>query len=98
MYKYFLSLQAGTKYGRGSYFARDARFSYSYNQNHLFLVRVLAGQTAQGRPEYKRPPPKNPTKPHEDLYDSCVDNPLDANIYVVFEKWQAYPEYIISFM
>ncbi|XP_034734254.1 protein mono-ADP-ribosyltransferase PARP12 isoform X2 [Etheostoma cragini] len=90
----------GTAYGKGSYFARDASYSDRYasvkrTQNKImFAALVLVGEYTRGKSSYVRPPSKgNGTT----LYDSCVDNESNPSIYVVFEKLQIYPEYLINY-
>ncbi|NXS09780.1 PAR12 polymerase, partial [Neodrepanis coruscans] len=90
----------GTNYGTGSYFARDASYSHTYCRavekvNTMFVARVLVGDFIQGNAAYVRPP----TKSVDGLwfYDSCVDNELNPSVFVVFEKHQIYPEYIIEY-
>ncbi|XP_009321934.1 PREDICTED: poly [ADP-ribose] polymerase 12-like [Pygoscelis adeliae] len=90
----------GTNYGNGSYFARDASYSHAYCQptvktNIMFVARVLVGDYVKGNAAYVRPP----TKSVDGLrfYDSCVDDELNPSIFVVFEKNQIYPEYIIEY-
>ncbi|NXN17836.1 PAR12 polymerase, partial [Indicator maculatus] len=90
----------GTNYGKGSYFARDASYSHEYCQpvgktSSMFVARVLVGDYVRGAAAYVRPPPK----PLSSLrfYDSCVDNEFNPSVYVVFEKYQIYPEYIIEY-
>ncbi|XP_052645560.1 zinc finger CCCH-type antiviral protein 1-like isoform X1 [Harpia harpyja] len=90
----------GTNYGKGSYFARDASYSHAYCQpavktNIMFVARVLVGDYVKGNAAYVRPP----TKSVDGLrfYDSCVDNELNPSIFVVFEKYQIYPEYTIEY-
>ncbi|XP_040018846.2 protein mono-ADP-ribosyltransferase PARP12 [Gasterosteus aculeatus] len=90
----------GTSYGKGSYFARDASRSDCYVQvksgQHriMFVALVLVGEHAKGSSSFVRPPPKGNGKT---LYDSCVDSQSDPSIYVVFEKQQIYPEYLIDY-
>ncbi|KAK5867740.1 hypothetical protein PBY51_012204 [Eleginops maclovinus] len=90
----------GTAYGKGSYFARDASYSdrYARLKNNLnktmFVALVLVGEYSRGRSSYVRPPPKGNGK---DLYDSCVDSESNPSIFVVFEKQQIYPEYVINY-
>ena len=87
----------GTLYGKGSYFASKASYSMDYTtDNKLFVVRVLVGDYTKGNPSYTRPPPKNCSQRFGELYDSCVDNEKDPMIYVVFDKYQSYPEYIVD--
>ena len=86
----------GCMYGKGSYFAKKARYSADYtNCRTLFVVRVLVGEFTRGMPKYVKPPAK--AGQSLALYDSCVDNTKDPNIFVIFEQQQAYPEYIITY-
>ena len=93
----------GTLFGRGTYFARDAKHSHTYTKasasgiRYMFYARVLEGRTVKGKEEFKRPPPIHPDKPDGVLYDTCVDNKTNPSIYVVFEKEQCYPEYLIKY-
>ncbi|RMC02794.1 hypothetical protein DUI87_19985 [Hirundo rustica rustica] len=90
----------GTNYGKGSYFARDACYAHAYcqatAQGHLmFVARVLVGDYVKGNAAFVRPPEKNADKLW--FYDSCVDDELNPSVFVVFEKHQVYPEYIIEY-
>ncbi|NXL48213.1 PAR12 polymerase, partial [Podilymbus podiceps] len=90
----------GTTYGKGSYFARDASYSHEYCSSHnghyrMFVAQVLVGDFVQGNPEYLRPPPRASNSNR--LYDSCVDDPTDPSIFVIFEKHQIYPAYILEY-
>ncbi|XP_062448692.1 zinc finger CCCH-type antiviral protein 1-like [Rhea pennata] len=90
----------GTVYGRGSYFARDASYSHEYCQPTvkpavMFVARVLVGDFVEGNASYVRPPPKSANILQ--FYNSCVDNVLNPSIFVVFEKYQIYPEYLIEY-
>ncbi|NXA88991.1 PAR12 polymerase, partial [Melanocharis versteri] len=90
----------GTNYGKGSYFAKDACYSHTYCpatlQGHLmFVARVLVGDYVKGNAAYVRPPHKCADQLR--FYDSCVDNELSPSVFVVFEKHQIYPEYIIEY-
>ncbi|NWJ07150.1 PAR12 polymerase, partial [Crypturellus undulatus] len=89
----------GTVYGKGSYFARDASYSDNYcrEDSHtktMFLARVLVGEFTLGNSSYVRPPLKDNQKC---FYDSCVNNVLNPSIFVIFEKHQVYPEYLIEY-
>ncbi|XP_069484829.1 protein mono-ADP-ribosyltransferase PARP12-like [Ambystoma mexicanum] len=85
----------GTAYGKGSYFARDAAYSHSYSKltssetRIMFVARVLVGNFVRGKGEFLRPPGK--------IYNSCVDSVSDPSIFVVFEKHQIYPEYLVKY-
>ncbi|XP_075298332.1 protein mono-ADP-ribosyltransferase PARP12 [Opisthocomus hoazin] len=90
----------GTNYGKGSYFARDASYSHAYCEpavktNMMFVARVLVGDYVKGNAAYVRPPIKSADGLR--FYDSCVDNEFNPAIFVVFEKYQIYPEYIIDY-
>ncbi|XP_067387027.1 protein mono-ADP-ribosyltransferase PARP12-like isoform X2 [Emydura macquarii macquarii] len=90
----------GTSYGKGSYFARDAKYAHSYCQSlakgkTMFVARVLVGDFVGGRPDYVRPPHRSANI--LTFYDSCVDKVVDPSIFVIFEKHQIYPEYIIEY-
>uniref|UniRef100_A0A0E9XM90 Poly [ADP-ribose] polymerase n=1 Tax=Anguilla anguilla TaxID=7936 RepID=A0A0E9XM90_ANGAN len=66
----------GTAYGRGSYFARDAKYSHSYTGSSgmkaMFVCRVLVGCYTKGDSSYLRPPSRDGGD--SVFYDSCVDN------------------------
>lgn len=91
-------------YGKGTYFAVEARYSaddtYSKpdrnGRKHMYYVRVLTGIYTHGHPSYIVPPPKNPQNV-TDLYDSVTDNVNNPSLFVVFNDYQAYPEYLITF-
>ncbi|XP_072256056.1 protein mono-ADP-ribosyltransferase PARP12-like [Pyxicephalus adspersus] len=91
----------GTAYGKGSYFARDASYSHKYCKNTkseqciMFVARVLVGDFICGSSSYLRPPAKSTSG--SSFYDSCVDSKTNPSIFVVFEKHQIYPEYIIRY-
>ncbi|XP_069111217.1 protein mono-ADP-ribosyltransferase PARP12-like isoform X1 [Argopecten irradians] len=93
----FSGKTSGTKYGRGSYFAKSAAYADHYsNEGEMFLARVLVGQYAKGQSSFVRPPPVNPKDPFE-LYDSCVDSDSNPGIFVMFTFDQVYPEYVIKY-
>ncbi|NXY87847.1 PAR12 polymerase, partial [Alcedo cyanopectus] len=90
----------GTNYGKGIYFARDASYCHGHCQpavkkHSMFVARVLVGDYVTGYSSYVRPPPKSGAGLR--FYDSCVDNELNPSVFVVFEKNQIYPEYIIEY-
>ncbi|XP_059701771.1 zinc finger CCCH-type antiviral protein 1-like isoform X36 [Haemorhous mexicanus] len=90
----------GTNYGKGSYFSRDACYSHTYCQatlqgHFMFVARVLVGDYVKGNAAFVRPPVKCADKLW--LYDSCVDDEFNPAVFVVFEKHQIYPEYIIEY-
>ncbi|XP_073506582.1 zinc finger CCCH-type antiviral protein 1-like [Phyllobates terribilis] len=91
----------GTVYGQGSYFARDASYSHNYStptsggSRAMFVARVLVGNYVTGNPQMKRPPLRPGSSSR--YYDSCVDNTISPSIFVVFEKHQIYPEYLLEY-
>ncbi|XP_043944117.1 protein mono-ADP-ribosyltransferase PARP12-like [Protopterus annectens] len=90
----------GTAYGKGSYFARDASYSNDYSTStsssrFMFVARVLVGQFLEGYFWFVVPL-SNPEKANR-LYDSCVDSMHNPSIFVIFEKHQIYPEYLIKY-
>lgn len=93
-------LTCGFFWSLGSYFARDASYSHEYCSSHsgrysMFVAHVLVGDFVQGNPEYLRPPPRASNSNR--LYDSCVDDPADPSVFVIFEKHQIYPAYILEY-
>ncbi|XP_077998211.1 protein mono-ADP-ribosyltransferase PARP12-like [Glandiceps talaboti] len=95
--------RVGKKFGMGSYFARDASYSHRYTENdndgirQMFVARVLVGSYAQGQETFRKPPPKDVSRPLGEIYDSCVNNAGDPSIFVIFDNSQTYPEYVISY-
>uniref|UniRef100_A0A8C5PMB7 CCCH-type zinc finger antiviral protein n=1 Tax=Leptobrachium leishanense TaxID=445787 RepID=A0A8C5PMB7_9ANUR len=91
----------GVEYGQGSYFARDASYSHKHSLKDtdgkwtMLVARVLVGDYVTGNHTYRRPPFKLGSTTH--CYDSCVDNMVQPSIFVVFEKHQIYPEYLIEY-
>ncbi|KAM9753601.1 protein mono-ADP-ribosyltransferase PARP12 [Menidia menidia] len=91
----------GTAYGKGSYFAKNASYSDKYSRASgslnkiMFVALVLVGHHTKGSSSYVKPPAKGSSR---DFYDSCVDNERDPAIYVIFEKQQIYPEYLIKYV
>lgn len=61
----------------------------------MFLARLLVGEYTEGSPDYVRPPHKD--KGGMSLFDSCVDNVANPSIYVIFERQQIYPEYLLQY-
>ncbi|XP_007256102.3 protein mono-ADP-ribosyltransferase PARP12 [Astyanax mexicanus] len=89
----------GTAYGKGSYFARDANYSHRYTNDSgprcMFVCRVLVGEYTTGLPSHVRPPLKDGGDTV--FFDSCVNDINNPSIFVVFEKHQVYPEYLIQY-
>ncbi|XP_030211514.1 uncharacterized protein LOC115543102 [Gadus morhua] len=99
----------GTAYGKGSYFARDASYSHKYIGNastvrSMFVSRVLVGHHTWGDASYVRPPSKDGgdtlikgALSRRTFYDSCVDDIHSPSIFVVFDRPQIYPEFLLTY-
>lgn len=61
----------------------------------MFVALVLVGEYTRGTGAYVRPPHKPDGKT---FYDSCVNQVNDPSIFVIFEKQQIYPEYVIEYV
>uniref|UniRef100_A0A8C5PFB9 TCDD inducible poly(ADP-ribose) polymerase n=1 Tax=Leptobrachium leishanense TaxID=445787 RepID=A0A8C5PFB9_9ANUR len=92
-----------TLFGQGSYFARKASYSHGFSKrstkgvHYMFLAKVLSGRYTVGNHTMRRPPPLNPLSITSDLYDSCVDNFFEPQIFVIFNDDQSYPYFIIQY-
>ena len=92
-------------YGRGVYFARDASYSarntYTPRDRngykYMYFVRVLTGEYTAGNRDMLAPPPKNPSKDPNILFDSVVNSMHNPQIFVVFHDAHAYPDYLVVF-
>lgn len=60
----------------------------------MFMCRVLVGSYTQGQSHYHLPPSRDGGNIQ---YDSCVNDIHDPSIFVVFDKQQIYPEYLITY-
>ena len=92
---------SGTRFGKGSYFALTAKYSDCYtdhNNRIMFMVKVLVGEYRQGHSSFVRPPSKDATNKSSELYDSCVDDEINPNIFVIFDLYQVYPEFVVKYM
>ncbi|XP_044288832.1 protein mono-ADP-ribosyltransferase TIPARP [Varanus komodoensis] len=92
-----------TMFGQGSYFARKASYSHNFSKrspkgvHYMFLAKVLTGRYTVGNHSMRRPPPVNPASITSDLYDSCVDNFFEPQIFVIFNDDQSYPYFVIQY-
>jgi hypothetical protein len=81
-------------YGKGTYFAEKASYSFSYMKQgrdgvaYMFLCTVLTGRMCRG---------SNQLVINTENYDSAVDNIDNPTIFVSPHSAAAYPKYIISF-
>lgn len=82
-----------TKYGKGNYFTKYALSSHkSYSSDSkdivMLVARVLVGNSIEGNRWYTTCPLH---------YDSCVDTKVDPSTFVIFEKDQILPQYVIEY-
>jgi hypothetical protein len=81
-------------YGKGTYFAEKASYSFSYMKQgrdgvaYMFLCTVQTGRMCRG---------SNQLVINTENYDSAVDNLDNPTIFVSPHAAAAYPKYIISF-
>jgi len=97
----------GVLYGKGTYFARDASLAYKYSTpesetgaRYMFVASVLVGRSALGSRDMVRPPPMMngvTSTARTELYDSCVNCLNDPTTFVIFERDQCYPRYLITY-
>ena len=93
----------GAIWGRGAYFAVEAKHSDNYatasdeGYHYMYMARVLVGCYVQGSKGLQRPPPVDLHKPKE-LADAVVDDVDHPHIYVIFRNQQIYPEYLVQYM
>ena len=98
------SLFLATAFGRGVYFARRASYScretYSPPDTdglrYMYYARVLIGEYTTGDSSMIVPPSKNSSDPNE-RFDSVVDDTKKPTIYVMFQDYEYYTEYLITF-
>ncbi|RXN08118.1 poly [ADP-ribose] polymerase 12-like protein [Labeo rohita] len=85
-------------YGQGIYFSKDARYWNEWADGSalrlMFACRVLVGYYTRGAAHFRHPPAKNA---EGKLYDSCVDDKRDPSVFVVFDRCQIYPEFLITY-
>ncbi|KPP67272.1 poly-like [Scleropages formosus] len=106
-----LSGMHGRVYGKGIYFARDAKYSSKYCQTtwNTSLTTSSVGSSTSWKTvflarvlvgEYtlgERDICRPPSKDSTSFYDSCVDDVANPKIFVIFDSSQIYPEYVIEF-
>ena len=97
---------AGTAYGAGDYFARDASYSQSYSTNlqpsppyHMLLNIVSVGDFCPGNGSMKAPPSRDGSSDPDgtNLFNTTTDNQTPPSIYVSYHDAQKYPAYLIEF-
>ena len=89
------------KFGKGIYFARDARYSSHYTGKstvrYMLYAQVLTGKKTEGNKMMQRPPPVDPMKPAGELYGCCVNDMRNPTVFVIFDGNQCYPTYVIEY-
>jgi hypothetical protein len=92
-----------TPYGKGAYFYLSSKnadmISTPDDRGHkfIFMAKVLVGKVCVGKSAFEQPPPITPGDPRSPRYDTCVEDCSNPATFVVFDKSQFYPEYIIEF-
>lgn len=92
-------------YGDGVYFSSSANYSNEFavasettKIRHMFIASVLVGSFVKGAQRLKRPPLKRlDEKSGEVYYDSCVDDTVNPQIYVIFDFNNIYPSFLIKY-
>ncbi|XP_067392216.1 protein mono-ADP-ribosyltransferase TIPARP-like [Emydura macquarii macquarii] len=98
--KFDTHLSGSHRYGRGCYFTESAEQADRHAQagkgglRYIFLAKVLIGKSTRGKKHYCQPPQRECGR---ECYDSCVDNVTSPNIYVIFNSYQCYPYFLISY-
>ena len=101
----FLPLKSGSrtgaKYGDGTYFARDARYSDDYaarlptGEKQMLAVDVVVGRWAQGRQGLNECPL---VRGERFVRHNCLVNDVtDPTIFVIQHSSQAYPAHLITY-
>ena len=93
-----------THFGRGVYFARDASYSCQHiysppgpnGLRYMYYANVLVGEYTTGNASMIVAPSKNTADPNE-TYDSVVNDVANPCIYVMFQDYEYYTEYLITF-
>lgn len=83
-------------FGQGSYFAKNSNYSDQYairdinGQKTMIRTRILAGLSCVGNSTMKTPPT---------LYGRSFNTTTnsDKSIFVCYNDYQAYPEYLIKY-
>lgn len=61
----------------------------------MILAKVLTGDYCQGWPGLTEPPSRNDRKSGE-KFDSVTDVKTNPKMFVIFNRDQAYPEYLFT--
>lgn len=91
----------GAVYGNGAYFAVDATMSAKYSNpdasgfRYMYRCEVLTGDYTVGRNGLNEAPIRDINT--QSWYHSVVDDVTSPSMFVTFNDYQAYPEYLIIF-
>ena len=66
-------------------------------EKYMFQVTVVTGEYCRGEKKMVAAPWKKDESGQLQQYDSVVDNVNNPAMYVVFDDYAAYPEYLIKF-
>lgn len=89
-------------YGKGTYFARDSRYSATQERycptdidgyKYILLCKVIVGDSVKGEQSMQT----IPSKADNNEYDAFVDNPENPSIYVTWRDYTAIPMYRLKF-
>ena len=87
----------GARLGKGTYMSPSAAVALKYTKEKTLIVsRVLVGDYCQSHPLYVLPPVKDVTDTSLGRYDSCVDSVVGPTKYILFDRDQAYPEFVVQ--
>ncbi|KAM4708431.1 protein mono-ADP-ribosyltransferase PARP14-like isoform 1-T1 [Discoglossus pictus] len=65
-------------------------------QQFMYQAKVLVGHYTKGEANLKAPPQRAANTHHQ--YDSVADNVKNPKTFIVFNNYQVYPEYLITFL
>ena len=87
----------GTSFGKGTYMAPDAAVALRYTKEKTIIVsRALVGESCQSVQTYVLPPHKDNNDTSAGRFDSCVDAVASPNMYILFDRDQCYPEFVVQ--
>ena len=95
---------SATLHGKGVYFAVNAEYSCStkfspadsQGNRYMYYANVLVGEYTKGDPNMIVAPNKGTSDPNE-RYDSVVNDVAKPTMYVLFQDYEYYTEYLITF-
>ena len=93
-----------TLFGKGVYFAVNAEYSCStkfspadsQGNRYMYYGNILVGEYTKGDPSMLVAPSKGTSDPNE-RYDSVVNDVAKPTMYVLFQDYEYYTEYLITF-